>query len=68
MQNKKAQYKMENNKLKKVNIKNRTSYYFNDIVKLEEFDLNSILIDEKAHKNIFIYDISYKTLIDSKAL
>ena len=36
-------------------------YYFDDITKLED-----ILIDEKLHKNILIYDISYKTLISSK--
>ena len=26
------------------------------------------MIDEKSHENIFIYDISYKTLIDPKPL
>ena len=52
---------MENNELKKVCIKNRTCYYFNDIIKLEDFDFDNILIDEKSHENILIYDISYKT-------
>ena len=52
----------------KVCIKNRMCYYFNDIIKLEDFDLDNILIDEKSHKNILIYDISYKTLIDPKPL
>ena len=58
MQNKKVQYKMENNEFKKVHIKNDTGYYFDD--------LDNILTDEKSHKNILIYNISYKTLIDSK--
>ena len=49
---------MENNELKKVCIKNRTCNYFNDIIKLEDFNLN----------NVLIYDVSYKTLIDSKPL
>ena len=40
MQNKKVQYKMENNESKKVRIKNRTSYYFGDLIKLEDFDLD----------------------------
>ena len=31
MQNKKVQYKMENNEFKKVCIKNRTRHYFDDI-------------------------------------
>ena len=59
---------MENNKFKKVCIKNRTCYYFNDIIRLEDFDLDNILIDEKLRENILIYDISYKTLIDPKSL
>ena len=50
---------MENNEFKKVRIKNR---------KLENFDLDNTLIDEKSHENILIYDISCKTLIDSKPL
>ena len=37
------------------------------IIKLENFDHN-IFIDEKSHENILIYDILYKTLIDSKPL
>ena len=63
MQNKKVQHKMGNNELKKVRIKNRTCYYFDGIIKLEDFDLDNILIDEKSHKNILIYDISYKTFL-----
>ena len=59
---------MQNNELKKVRIKNRTCYYFDDIIKLEDFDLDNILIDEKSQENILIYDISYKTLIGSKPL
>ena len=31
----------------KVCIKNRTCYYFTDIIKLEDFDLDYILIGEK---------------------
>ena len=59
---------MENNEVKKVPIKNRTCYYFDDIIKLEDFDLDNILIDKKSHENISIYDISYKVLIESKLL
>ena len=36
-------------------------------IKLEDFDFD-ILIDEKSHENILIYNISYKTLIDPKPL
>ena len=59
---------MENNKFKNVRIKNPTCYYFDDIIKLKDFDLDNILIDEKSHKNTLIYDISYKTLIGTKPL
>ena len=30
-----------------------------------EIDLDNVLIDEKSHKNILIYDILHKTLIGS---
>ena len=41
---------------------------FDNIIKLEDIDFGNILIDEKSHKNILIYDISYITLIGSKPL
>ena len=41
---------MENNEFKNVCIKNRTSYYFVDIIKLEDYDLDNILIDKKKRK------------------
>ena len=41
---------MENNEFKKDHIKNHTCYYFNDIIKLEDFDIDNILIDEKSHE------------------
>ena len=59
---------MKNNEFKKDRIKNGTSYYFDDLIQLEDFDTNNILIDEKSHENILVHDISYKTLIDPKPL
>ena len=29
-------------------------YYFDDIIKIEDFDLDYILIDEKSHENILL--------------
>ena len=55
---------MENNEFIKVLMENCTCYYFDDIIKLEDFDFDNILIDEKK----LIYDISYKTLIGPKPL
>ena len=59
---------MENNEYKKVSIKIRTCYYFDDIIKIEHFDFDSILLDEKSYENVSIYDISYKSLIGAKPL
>ena len=57
-----------NDELKEIDIKNRTCYYFNDIIKIEDFDFNNTFFNEKSHKNIWVYDISYKTLIGAKPL
>ena len=59
---------MKNNELKKFAIKNCTSYYFGDLIKLEDFDLNDILIDEKSDEKNLICDISYITLTGLKPL
>ena len=56
-----------NDKLKEINIKNRT-YYFDGIIKIKDFDFGNILLDEKSYRNILIYDISYKVLIGAKPL
>ena len=45
------------NKVKDINIKNRTYYFFNDTVDIETFDPNNIKIDEESYKNILIYYI-----------
>ena len=42
-------------------------YCFDDMIKFEDFDFD-ILIDEKSHENILIYEISYKTLVGAKPL
>ena len=40
--------KMESNdELKEIDIKNCTCYYFDDIIKIEDFDFDNILINEK---------------------
>ena len=48
-----SKIKMENNELEKVCIKNCTCYYFDYIIKLEDFDLdNNILKDKKSQEKI----------------
>ena len=53
-------------KVKDTNIKNRTYYFFNDIINIKNFDPNNIKIDEKSYKNVLIYYIGYMTVKDSK--
>ena len=36
-----------NDKLKEIDIKNRKWYYFDDIIKIEDFDFDNILIGER---------------------
>ena len=57
-----------NDKLKEINIKYNACYYFDDIIKLGDFDLHNILIDEKLYENILVYNISYKILVSDKSL
>ena len=48
--------------LKQINIKNRTYYFYNDIIDLENFDSSMLKIDKKSYKNIGIYEIGYITI------
>ena len=57
-----------NNVLKEIEIKNRTCYYFDDIIEIENSDPDNISIGEKSHENILVFNISYKTSVDCKPL
>ena len=48
--------------IKEINIKNRTCYFFNDMIHIEDFDSNLLKIDKKSFKNIDIYYIGYITI------
>ena len=48
-------------KVKQIEIKNRTYYFYNDIINIEEFDSNLLKIDKKSYKDIYIYYIGYIT-------
>ena len=52
-------------KVKDIDIKNRTNHFFDDIIKVKNFDPNNTKIDEKLYKNILIYYIGYVTIKDS---
>ena len=49
-------------KVKELNIKNRTYYYFNDIINIKNFHSNLLRIDKKQYKDIDIYYIGYITV------
>ena len=50
--------------IKQINIKNRTYYFFNDMINFEDFDSNLLKIDKESYKNIDIYYIGYITMRD----
>ena len=56
------------NEFKRINIKNGTCYYFDDIIRVEDIDFDNILLEKKSFENILIYDISYKALMGVKPL
>ena len=39
-------------KIKKINIKNRTYYFYNDQVNLKDFDARLLKVDKKDYKEI----------------
>ena len=49
--------------LKEIDIKNRTYYYIDDMIKIQDFNLDNILIDEKSYENILVYNVSHKHFI-----
>ena len=51
------------NKIKYIDIKNHTYYFFDDIINIKNFDLNNIKIDEKSYKNILIYCTGYVAIM-----
>ena len=48
--------------VKQIDIKNRTYYFYNDIIDLKNFDARLLKIDKKSCKNIGIYNIGYITI------
>ena len=48
--------------VKQTDIKNRTYYFYNDIIDLENFKSNLLKIDKKSYKDIGIYNTGYITI------
>ena len=51
--------------IKQINIINRTYYFFNDIIRIRDFNPNLLNIDKNSYKNIDIYYIGYITIKDT---
>ena len=49
-------------KIRLINIKNRTYYFYNDQIDLKDFDTKLLKIDKKDYKDIDIYYIGYVTV------
>ena len=47
--------------VKQINIKNRTYYFYNDMINIKNFDPVSLKINRKSYKYIGIYNIGYIT-------
>ena len=48
--------------VKQTDIKNRTYYFYNDMINITKFDSNLLKIDKKSYKDIGIYNIGYATI------
>ena len=46
--------------LKQINIKNRTYYFYNDIINIDEFDGSKIKFDKKDFNDIDFYYLGYE--------
>ena len=51
--------------IKEINIKNRTYYFFDDMINIKDFDPNLLKIDKKSYKNINIYYTGFITMKNS---
>ena len=49
-------------KVKQIEIKNWTYYFYNNIINIEEFNSSLLKIDKKSYKDIDIYYIGYITI------
>ena len=49
-------------KVKQIEIKNRTYYFYNGIINIEEFNSSLLKIDKISYKDIDIYYIGYITM------
>ena len=49
--------------IKQINVKNRTYYFYNDIINLDEFDESKIRVDKKDFNDIYYLGYEHKKKI-----
>ena len=54
--------------IKDINIKNRTYYFYDDMINIRNFDSILLKLDKEPYKNIDIYYIGYITKKDKYAI
>ena len=48
--------------VKQIDIKNRTYYFYNDMINIKNFEPSLLNIDKKSFKDVGIYNIGYITI------
>ena len=48
--------------IKQIDIKNRTYYFYNNMINIKKFDARLLKIDKRPYKDIGIYNIGYITI------
>ena len=48
--------------VKLMDIKNRTYYFYNDMINIKKFYSNLLKINKKSYKDIGVYNIGYITI------
>ena len=48
--------------VQKIEIKNRTCYFYNNIINIEEFNLSQLKVDKKSREDIDLYYVGYITI------
>ena len=49
-------------KIKQINVKNGTYYFYNDQINFKNFDAKLLKVDKKDYNKIYIYCIGYVTV------
>ena len=55
-------------RIREINIKSSTHYFFNDIINIQNVDINNINSDEKSYINILSYYAGYVALNSVKPM